>query len=373
MGLQPDEVEESVVAKPLDGSSRISFIDELDTLEVSKSELGQIDNGDNGNNSHDEEADQIQGDAFEHTDGWMDARSQRDASYDVMLTEDEVDRIFDDVFATPEDKGRQVTMNEIALTRALTRHGLSGDMLSIGKSRNSPWIKYQREILVCLILALIALLAWSVGRVQSNMDSDNDDITGEPTHMVAIVTPDHDPAIDDLLAHTLNGTAANPQWSNPIDATMQDIIHGNDNKSSSSEGSVPTPLVDATIEGIIRGRNETSSFEGTGPPPLRTKEFIWEPNAAPGKDIGEFLVGFVKQPIDAAALRLLLKHDLTNPLMVNCEDATLDTSEAILVTVDNYELKCGINIDNIPLTAICVPNDLCGIYTVDASYCDKYE
>ena len=98
-----------------------------------------------------------------------------------------------------------------------------------------------------------------------------------------------------------------------------------------------------------------------------------ELNAVPGKDIGEFLIGFVKQPLRAEAIQLLLNHDLTKPLRVHCEDASLDASDAISVTVDSYELWCGIKIDQVPLTAICVPDDLCGIYFVDASYCDKYE
>jgi hypothetical protein len=371
MGLQPDEVDKSVVAKSLDGSSRLSFVDELDTLEVSKSEL-QNGNNDNGNNDDSDDADhdgdeniddeeelvdQIDGDFPKETQDWMATRrGQRDASHHVMLTEDEVDRIFDDVFAIPDENGRQVTLNEIALTRAIMRHEQSGDMPFLGKRRNFPWIKYQREMLACLVLVLIGITAWAAGRVQSNMENDyynknnnsnndNDDtMATATTHVVTMVSEDSDPAKSVLVAQKLNRTAQRPPTY--IDLPMQDIIPRS---------------------------NETSDSEGAVRHPLRTKEMVLEPNAVPGKDIGEFLIGFVKQPLRAEAVQLLLNHDLTKSLRVRCEDASLDASEAISVTVDSYELWCGIKIDQVPLTAICVPDDLCGIYFVDASYCDTYE
>ncbi|KAI2510042.1 hypothetical protein MHU86_4336 [Fragilaria crotonensis] len=263
MVLQPDdEVETNIVARPSDGSSRISFVEELDTLEVSKSELQYDNNDNNGNhdNGNREELDQNEGEFPDERKEWMEAR-QSHASFDVILTEDEVDRIFDDVFATPDEKERQVTLSEIALTRSIRGHDIEDEveeeMPLNGKSRRFRFVTYQKEMLGCLLLALIALAAWGVGRVQSNMDSYNEDTTG--THVVTLISPQNDSSLGFILAHKINRTSRSSQ-----------------------------PPFDVNVDGIIRG-NAKNSSDMTGEPALfETKEEVSELSTIPGKDIGEY-------------------------------------------------------------------------------------
>ncbi len=214
------------------------------------------DNTDNGNHDNHEEVDQIEGELAENRKEWMEARHSQ-VSYDVMLTEDEVDRIFENVFATPDEQERQVTLSEIALTRSIRRHEIEEEVPLYGKSRNVQFASYQRIMLACLILALIALAAWGVGRVQSNMNDSQEDITA--THVVTLVSPEDDSGLGFVLAQKLNRTSRSLK-----------------------------PHFDPNVDGIIRGNvHKNSSDEEAGPAPFETQEAVSEPNAIPGKDIGE--------------------------------------------------------------------------------------
>ena len=295
-----------LVAKPSDGRKRISFAEE----------------GENSNDDDDEN------DETPHSKRDV-LKDLRMSSRTISLTEDEVDKIFDDVFATPQERERQVTLTEIAAKHdSIGNDEIEAMGYSTRRSKRYSSATIARAVAAALVLILIGLASWEVGREQAPKTRDSADSTSAS-----------------VSANQTNGHDVNQE------------TRGGETPAAGVANTSHFPIVNVAAE-------KTFTQEGD----------LSEPNAIPGKDIGPYLIGFVEQPIDPAEIQVLLKHDLTKDLrVIGTEAAKFDTSETVTVKVDDYDLQCGVKVDQVPLTLICSFNELCGVYLVGATYCDKYE
>lgn len=296
-----------LVAKPSDGRKRVSFV-EAD------------ENGD------DDAYDDAENDETPHSKRDV-LNSIRLSSQTINLTEDEVDRIFDDVFATPQERERQVTLAEISAKHDYFGNGPMKDIRYATRTfKRYPSTTIVRAVVAVLVLILIGWASWEIGRGQAPTINDG----AEPNGSIA--------------TNQTNDNDRNPLGDEAAAAVMTNAPQ--------------FPVVNVDAEKVFSRNGDVS-----------------EPHAVPGKDIGTYLIGFVEEPVDPAEIEILLKHDLTKDLRVtgNNEVAKLDTSETVRVKVNDYDLQCGVKVDQVPLTLICSFNELCGVYFVGASYCDKYE
>ena len=309
-----------LVAKPSDGRKRISFVEQA-------GENGHGDDHDDNAVAENDDDDDVKTTSHSKRDV---LNSLRASTCTINLTEDEVDRIFDDVFATPQERARQVTLAEIS-----AKHDYSWNTESADTGYTTRRFKRYpssaiivRAVVATLVLILIGWISWEIGRVQApNINDSAEDVSGS------------------VLANQTNDNDSN-QLGDETDVV---VVTTNPPQRG--------PVVNVDAEKLFSRNGDVS-----------------EPNAIPGKDIGTYLIGFVEEPVDPAEIQVLLKHDLTKDLrVIDNEAATFDTSETVRVKVDNYDLQCGVKVDQVPLTLICSFNELCGVYFVDASYCDKYE
>ena len=329
MGPRTPQAAHGLVARPSSRTRRISFAEEEeeeDILEISQRAaavhdvlLKDIQEGE----------EQV---VFKTTRSWR--GGLRKPSRDQSTVYDEVDNIFDDVFATPEERSRQVSMTEISLKNSTVERPVTvNDPPS--KEDWSTSFKFQAAVVSILVLALIGVA------IRGSTMSDSDKVTATPENdLHAVKVPDDEKKLWDEV--TVEMEDAN-------DVPGKNIRRM---KVSDDEDKLWADLT------------------------VKMEDFIAEPNDVPGNDIQQYLIGYVNQSIDPEEIHVLLAHDLTKDMRVvcgdACDDATLDTLQAKIVSVDEYELQCGVKVDNVPLTLICNAEQ-CGVYFVGASYCDQYE
>ena len=403
MGLNPTEEEMNFIAKPSSGGRGLAFVEELDTLEVSASELSS----NNGSNHHRENRDsnddnsRVQAHEEVHVNEYAQGvyfdmedvvspnptRSRRQqqlqrsiVSVDILLSEDELEKIFDDVFTSPEDHRKQqlqVSTDEIAFSQKqaalLRQQKKNGDFPPFENKKPSkyqcwPMSKRLKLILSALfLLFLIGLTAWAVGRVESNHSSSSptDDESSRTTVLIQ-----EDDAVDALFAHFGNLSTLS-QWNN-VNLSYKSIHSTPLVQDNWNHSTITSPLVQSypNMSDILPNDHaDELSHNSSLEQALNITDF---PNNIA---IRQYLIGIVQEPIQVQEIQSLLdRHRDWKIDVIRVKDGRLDTSGATVVLVDDsFKVQCGVKVDSVPLTFICDQDGSCAVYTLDGSFCNQWE